>query len=169
MDNGMVDVRGRIQEIESELLGLNETISSAQFRIEKYQQTIAQSEAKASELRNVIVIFKKYLLGEAESDVKGVGEARVENTSQRLNLPEAIQKILDSSPSKEFTVADVAETLIKQGYPTKSADFKNVVRNTMSRMGSEGQIKVREDGLGQTKKYWSLYQNTIAGMTLPES
>jgi hypothetical protein len=161
-NNGIVDLRATIREQEKMLAKYDESISEIQAKMRELTASITETENKKAEVRNIIAVCRK-LLG--ESGIPGITATTaqyLETVRKRHGLPKAISSLLDSEPNEDFPVGKVSDRLIEQGFPTRSQNFKSVIRNTLARMASDGSINVKEDG--QNKIYWSKLRDREGGL-----
>ena len=63
-----------------------------------------------------------------------------------LSFKEAVSSILKEQPSKWWTPKEIFDTLLKEGFETKSKNFNNVARNMLMTMRRKEEVIVTKSG-----------------------
>ena len=127
---------------------------------EKLQDERQQLTEKLNELDNQLAsidtVFNLLKSKISQADKLQLPLLDISPTSDKLSglsFKKAVDTILKDNPSKWWKPKEIFDTMLKEGFETRSTDFNNVARNMLMHMRRKGQVDITKARRGYMYKY----------------
>ena len=147
----LVDVGAKIDSWMGRISVVDEEIAQEDAR---HEQKIQELTKERFLLENKISVAKELLMEDTPSEGQPQSIEAVPD-----NLPAAIDSIVDAKPFKNFSAAEIADILTKNGFKSKSGNFPLLVAINLSKRSKKDKIGYIKNGRSVT--YHSLLRKKI--------
>ncbi len=162
MNEGMVDVRGKLKVYEKKRDSLTQAVIKGNVELSELMTKIERTKNEIQQVETYIK-FCHELLGEKPITLEPrlsitIKPSRRRRLVVRPTIKDAICNLLDLNPKIDYFVADITEALSKT-VSSSSQNFSNVIRNNLKDLVENKKINFNDEDF--KNRYWSIKRTSL--------